>query len=65
MTSGAAIDFASRREEVDQLMQKALAAGGSEAMPAHDHGFMYYQSFHDLDGYLWELIWMDPSAAQG
>jgi uncharacterized protein len=52
------------KEEVDDLLQKALAAGGSVAMPSKDHGFMYYNSFHDLDGHHWEVLWMDPSAVQ-
>ena len=52
------------KEEVDDLLQKALAAGGSAAMPSKDHGFMYYNSFYDLDGHHWEVLWMDPSAVQ-
>ncbi len=54
----------SSREEVDQLADTALASGGSKAMDPQDHGFMYVRSFYDLDGHLWEFIWMDP-AAQG
>jgi predicted lactoylglutathione lyase len=29
-----------------------------------DHGFMYAWSFHDLDGHLWEILWMDESTVQ-
>lgn len=53
------------REEVDALVQKALAAGGQRAMPPQDHGFMYGGSFYDLDGHHWEVLWMDPKAVQG
>jgi predicted lactoylglutathione lyase len=53
------------REEVDALYAAALAAGGTKAADIQDHGFMYLQSFYDLDGYHWELFWMDPSAING
>jgi uncharacterized protein len=52
------------RTEVDALMEKAMAAGGTPAMPVQDHGFMYSQSFHDLDGHHWEVLWMDPTTIQ-
>jgi uncharacterized protein len=52
------------RAEVDELLKKALAAGGSPAMPSQDHGFMYNNSFYDLDGHHWEVLWMDPSVVQ-
>lgn len=54
-----------RRDEVDAFVNKALAAGGSRAADAQDHGFMYTWSFYDLDGHHWEVFWMDPSAIQG
>ena len=53
---------AESREAVDELADKALAIGGSPANDPTDYGFMYGRSFQDLDGHLWELIWMDPSA---
>jgi predicted lactoylglutathione lyase len=52
------------RGEVDDLVGKAIAAGGSHAMPPQDHGFMYGRSFYDVDGHHWEVLWMDPKAAQ-
>ncbi len=52
------------RNEVDTFVDKALAAGGSLATDAQDHGFMYVRSFYDLDGHHWEVFWMDPSALQ-
>lgn len=51
------------RQEVDQLMAKALAGGGRAAREPQDLGFMYSQAFEDLDGHIWELVWMDPAAA--
>ena len=53
---------ADSREQVDQLADTALAAGGQPANEPMDHDFMYGRSFHDPDGHLWEVIWMDPSA---
>ncbi|HEY6004234.1 MAG TPA: VOC family protein [Anaeromyxobacter sp.] len=50
------------RAEVDQLVQKAIAAGGKQAGDPQDHGFMYGRSFYDLDGHHWEVLWMDPKA---
>jgi predicted lactoylglutathione lyase len=52
------------RSEVDDLLAKALAAGATTAMPSQDHGFMYNNSFYDLDGHHWEALWMDPSYVQ-
>ena len=51
------------REEVDELVRKALAAGGRAPNPVQDHGFMYGHGFEDPDGHVWELTWMDPAAA--
>jgi hypothetical protein len=50
------------REEVDALVQKALAAGGRAPNPVQDHGFMYGHGFEDLDGHVWELSYMDAGA---
>jgi len=51
------------RDGVDEMVGKALAAGGREPRPAEDHGFMYGRSFEDLDGHIWEPHWMDMAAA--
>ncbi|CAM5737473.1 Glyoxalase OS=Streptomyces alboniger OX=132473 GN=CP975_26005 PE=4 SV=1 [Streptomyces alboniger] len=56
---------AESREKVDELVEKALAAGGSPAGETQDHGFMYGRSFDDPDGHTWEVIWMDPAAVNG
>ncbi|GHD67621.1 VOC family protein [Streptomyces mirabilis] len=55
---------AESREKVDELCDKALAAGGSGTREAQDHGFMYGRTFDDLDGHTWEVMWMDPAAVQ-
>jgi hypothetical protein len=52
---------ADSRAEVDRVCDTALAAGGSKHMPPMDLGFMYLRSFNDLDGHVWEVVWMDPS----
>jgi predicted lactoylglutathione lyase len=53
---------ADTRDEVDELVDRALQLGATPAGEPQDHGFMYGRSFHDLDGHLWEYIWMDPAA---
>jgi predicted lactoylglutathione lyase len=50
------------REEVDELVRKAVDAGGSTYNEPQDHGFMYAHGFQDLDGHIWELIYMAPDA---
>jgi uncharacterized protein len=54
----------STRDEVDTVSEAALAAGASEADGPEDQGFMYTRSFFDLDGHGWQVMWMDPVAAQ-
>ncbi|TDP71543.1 VOC family protein [Roseateles toxinivorans] len=51
------------RAEVDALVAKAVAAGGKTPNAPVDHGFMYGHGFEDLDGHLWELMYMDMAAA--
>ena len=50
------------RAQVDERVAQALAAGGAAPNEAKDHGFMYQHGFEDLDGHLWELIYMEPTA---
>jgi uncharacterized protein len=50
------------REDVDSISAAALAAGGTEADGAEDHGFMYTRSFFDLDGHGWQVMWINPDA---
>ena len=50
------------RSEVDALVAKAVAAGGPAPRAPQDQGWMYGHGFEDLDGHIWELMFMDPNA---
>lgn len=50
------------REKVDEMMQNVLEAGGKESREPQDHGWMYGRSFQDINGHLWEIIYMDEKA---
>lgn len=50
------------RDEVNEMVRKAVAAGGTIYKQPEDHGFMYGHGFQDLDGHIWELAFMEPSA---
>jgi uncharacterized protein len=52
------------KAKVDALVDAALKAGGTAAREPVDYGFMYGRSFNDLDGHIWEVIWMDPNHVQ-
>ena len=52
------------RAAVDDVVRKAVAAGGTTFRGPQDHGFMYQHGFQDPDGHVWELVWMDPTAVQ-
>ena len=56
---------AGSRDEVDDLLARALASGGKPWQPAQDHGVMYGTSFTDPDGNVWEAMWMDPAVTAG
>lgn len=53
------------RERVDELVAKAIAAGGCAPRPPIDYGFMYSHAFEDLDGHGWELVHMTGAPSQG
>jgi predicted lactoylglutathione lyase len=56
---------AESREAVDDMIAKASAAGGkADTCPKQDYGFMYGRSFEDPDGHIWEVMWMNVTAAQ-
>lgn len=54
---------AESREKVDELVEKAMAAGATTHNEKQDHGWMYGWGFQDLDGHLWEIAYMDMNAA--
>ena len=52
------------RAAVDEVVRKAVAAGGRIYKDPQDHGFMYGHSFEDLDGHQWEFMFMEPGHVQ-
>jgi predicted lactoylglutathione lyase len=56
---------AQSREEVNETVKKAVAAGGSVYREPEDHGWMYGHSFADLDGHQWEVLYMDEAGIAG
>ncbi len=50
---------AESRQKVDELFEKALKAGGRAYGDTQDEGWMYARGFEDLDGHMWEFMWMD------
>jgi uncharacterized protein len=52
------------KDEVNRIADAAIKAGGKEAKPPQDYGFMQLRSFLDLDGHHWEILYMDPAHVQ-
>jgi predicted lactoylglutathione lyase len=52
------------RTEVDELVRKAVAAGGKVHAEPKDYGVMYGHGFQDPDGHIWELMYVDPSVVK-
>lgn len=50
------------RKAVDDMVSKAVSAGGSTYNDPQDYGFMYGHGFQDLNGHIWEVIYMPPSS---
>jgi predicted lactoylglutathione lyase len=50
---------AESREKVDEMVRKAVAAGGTTFSEPQDYGFMYSHVFQDLDSHIWEVIYLD------
>ncbi|HMJ47294.1 MAG TPA: VOC family protein [Ferruginibacter sp.] len=55
---------ADNRNEVNEMIKKAIDAGGSTYREPQDHGFMYGHGFQDLDGHIWEVMYMDMEAVK-
>ena len=56
---------ANSRESVDSTVERAVTAGGAADIgPKQDYGVMYGRSVADPDGHIWEIMWMDPAAAE-
>ncbi len=52
------------REDVDDVVSKGLAGGGSEPRPVQDYGFMYSRDLEDPDGNILGFLFMEPAAAE-
>ena len=53
------------RENVDSTVERGVAAGGTaDPSPKQDYGVMYGRSVADPDGHIWEIMWMDSTAAE-
>lgn len=50
------------RAAVDDMVRKAIDAGGTIPNDSQDHGWMYAHGFQDIDGHLWEVLYTDESA---
>jgi hypothetical protein len=50
------------REKVDRMIQNVIEAGSTESREPQDHGWMYGRGFQDINGHLWEIIYMDEKA---
>lgn len=56
---------ADSRESVDSTLEQGVAAGGTaDPSPKQDYGVMYGRSIADPNGHIWEIMWMDPAAAE-
>ena len=55
---------ADSKDKVNQMADAAVKAGATVTRDPQDHGFMFERSFNDLDGHIWEIMWMDPSFVQ-
>lgn len=48
-------------EDVNQVVESGLSAGGIEPNEIRDYGFMVQRSIEDFDGHTWEIFHMDMS----
>ena len=55
---------ADTRALVDEMVDRAIAAGATSPEGPKDYGYMYERGFQDPDGHLWAFFWMDPSSVQ-
>jgi uncharacterized protein len=55
---------ADSKQKVDEMFETAIKEGASKSGEPQDHGWMYQRGFQDLDGHLWEIIFMDMNAFQ-
>lgn len=48
-------------QEVNDVVENGVRAGGTEPMPMTDYGFMQLRKIEDFDGHTWEIFFMDPT----
>ncbi|MBL7749851.1 MAG: glyoxalase/bleomycin resistance/extradiol dioxygenase family protein [Chitinophagaceae bacterium] len=48
-------------DDLHKMVDAAISAGGVEPHPFEDYGFMQHRGFHDLDGHLWGVVYVDMS----
>jgi len=53
---------AESKDKVNEILDKALSMGATEAREPQDQSFMFGRSFSDPDGHIWEVFWMDMNA---
>jgi uncharacterized protein len=63
-TEGWACLLCDDKKQVDDIVRKAVAAGGSADTEPTDYGFMYQHGFEDLDGHHWEYVAMTGAPPQ-
>jgi len=49
------------KEQVDTIVKLAIENGATRYRESADHGWMYYDSFADIDGHQWEILYTDPT----
>lgn len=49
------------REQVDQMVNTAVANGATQHEEPQDYGWMYHNSFWDINGHGWNVMFADPS----
>jgi len=50
---------AESKDRVNEIVDKAISLGATEARDPDEYGYMYTRSFNDPDGHIWEFSWMD------
>lgn len=48
-------------DEMNQMVEAGLKAGGTEPTEIKDYGFMVQRTIEDFDGHTWEIFFMDMS----
>ena len=49
------------REQVDHMVNTAVANGAKQHEEPQDYGWMYHNSFWDINGHGWNVMFADPS----